>query len=85
MTNQEIIDDLMENLSEDDADVLRNTKKDDLIMFHHSFGRYIRNEYGLWDHPWEPELVDGIDVSPNHPDAISKAIIEQLHERLTSA
>jgi hypothetical protein len=56
-------------------------------------GRSIRNEYGLWepDHPltqhWHqnPEcrnIVDGIDYSEDHPDAVSAEIIRVLREML---
>lgn len=46
-----------------------------LIRYHHTLGTAIRNEFELWKFPWEPEIVAGIDVSPNHPDAISQRII----------
>ena len=63
---------------------------------HHDFGmvgRAIRNEYGLWefDHPltqhWHmyPEdrnIVDGIDYSEDHPDAVSEAILEAVKAKL---
>ena len=56
--------------------------KERLIQYHHSFGRYIRNEYGLWNSTWTPEIdEEGVDCSPNHPDAISMDIIEQIWER----
>lgn len=55
--------------------------KDSLISLHHSFGRYIRNKYKLWEVEWEPELIDGVDHSPNHPDSISMTIIEELWKR----
>lgn len=55
---------------------------DGLIMLHHSFGRYIRNKYQLWQVEWEPELDEnGCDCSPNHPDQISMTIIEELWKR----
>lgn len=54
---------------------------DSLIMLHHSFGRYIRNKYKLWEVEWEPELIDGVDHSPSHPDQLSMTIIEELWKR----
>lgn len=53
--------------------------EDELIMYHHSLGRWVRNTYKLWEAPWLPEIRDdGCDYSPNHPDAISMRIIEQV-------
>lgn len=55
-----------------------------LHMYHHSFGRHIRNTYKLWTMPWEPEIeeIDGymVDVSPYHPDAMSMTIIQKVWE-----
>lgn len=58
----------------------KRTAKDNLVMFHHSLGMSIRNEFKLWENKWEPELIDGVDCSPNHPDAISMRIIERVWE-----
>ena len=50
-----------------------------LIQYHHSLGRYIRNQYKLWENKWEPELDhEGVDMSPYHPDAISNEIIRLI-------
>jgi hypothetical protein len=56
--------------------------EDQLYGYHHGLGTHIRNHFGLWEHPWEPELREGVDYSPNHPDAISMAIIERVHQEL---
>ena len=53
----------------------------DLIQFHDSLGRSIRNEFELWSEPWTPELVNGIDYSPDHPDTISMKIIKEVWKR----
>lgn len=55
-----------------------------LIQYHHSLGRNIRNEFNLWTLEWEPEIVDGFDMSPNHPDAISHRVIVDVWKRHTS-
>ena len=47
-------------------------------MMHHTLGRHLRNHANLWEDGWEPELVDGVDYSPNHPDAISSKVIEDF-------
>ena len=57
-------------------------EKDDLILLHHELGRYIRNHCDLWKNEWIPELdLDGVDYSPNHPDAISMRVIEAVWEK----
>lgn len=51
--------------------------------YHHTLGRSIRNHFKLWETKWEPELINGVDFSNNHPDSISMRVIEhawlQLH------
>lgn len=61
----------------------------ELIQLHHSFGRWVRNWYGLWreNNPlttleYVPEVVNGTDVSSRHPDAVSMRLIEDLYKRL---
>lgn len=81
-TEDEIVETLLEGLEEDDLDRMRRMEEGDLISLHHSFGRFLRNTYRLWDRPWEPEIKDGCDYSPNHPDAVSMRIIHKLHARL---
>ncbi|PHS22253.1 MAG: hypothetical protein COA84_13935 [Robiginitomaculum sp.] len=53
------------------------TPYNSLFIYHNSLGRSIRNECELWQENWEPKLVEGIDCSPNHPDAVSMEIIKQ--------
>lgn len=54
-------------------------RKHSYIEFHHGIGRNIRNEFKLWDRPpHEPELINGIDYSPNHPDAVSSWILQRV-------
>ena len=50
-----------------------------MSLYHDTVGRFIRNEYHLWERPpHRPEIVDGIDTSPQHPDAISGRILELI-------
>lgn len=60
----------------------KHASESELIEWHDSLGRDIRNEFGLWDTPWEPVLVEGVDMSPNHPDAISMDIIKEIWRRV---
>jgi len=58
------------------------TKESDLILYHHTLGRKIRNEFSLWEAKWTPELQDGVDCSNGHPDALSQGIIQEVWHRL---
>lgn len=55
--------------------------EDSLITLHHSFGRWIRNTYRLWDYTHTPEIVGGVDYSKYHPDAVSMEILRQAWKR----
>jgi hypothetical protein len=72
----------VESLPKSERDYLRTTPNDPFGIM----GRYIRNEFKLWDpnhpltahwhlHPDAREIIDGIDCSPDHPDAVSAEIL----------
>lgn len=63
-------------------DYFKNRNEESLISYHNTLGQDIRNEFGLWENSWTPELVDGIDVSPSHPDAVSMSIIKEVWKRV---
>ena len=60
----------------------KSVAKDKLVGYHHTLGRSIRNRLRLWDNKWDHEIINGIDYSPNHPDAVSMRIIETVWERV---
>ena len=74
----EIIKQVKDEAPEDFKQLLITLTKQDLISFHHTLGRHIRNAHGLWELGHEPVIEDGIDVSKNHPDNISMRIIEAI-------
>ncbi len=84
---EQVVEDLRKNvMAKWDRDVQNEfflTEYNDktLIQYHHGLGTWIRNKYKLWDITWEPELIDGVDYSPNHPDAISMTIIKEVWKR----
>lgn len=59
-----------------------NTPKEKLVIYHSTLGRAIRNEFKLWETEWKPEIVNGVDNSPNHPDNLSFRVIEQVWVKL---
>lgn len=60
-------------------------KQTDLVGYHASLGKHIRNKYNFWGIPWEPEMkmVMGVecDCSPFHPDAVSSTVINMIWSR----
>jgi hypothetical protein len=56
-------------------------KGESLTQYHHTFGQYIRNRYNLWTIPWTPEVREGVDYSPYHPDAVSSTIIQEVWKK----
>jgi len=74
--------DLISALPEEDKDAIRNTKKDDLIQYHHGWGTGIRNHYGLWR--GNQELIKDACGKPCHPDDASMVIIEAVWQALQS-
>lgn len=81
-TDKEIAEDFFKTMTEEDKKYVRDIpNKDFMSMFHLTVGMHIRNEYHLWQRPkWKPELIDGVDHSPMHPDAISGRILELIWE-----
>lgn len=70
-------------LSQDTIKELKACPKDELIRYHNSLGRAIRNSLGLWQIPWKPKIdKNGVDVSKDHPDTLSMAILEAVHKKL---
>ena len=81
-TVQATVADLLSALPEEDKDAIRNTKKDDLIQYHHGWGTGIRNHYGLWR--GNQALIKDACGKPCHPDDASMVIIEAVWQALQS-
>ena len=62
----------------DERKAFLNSSKGDLVRWHHTIGQDIRNHYNLWGRSWTPDIVDGFDVSPDHPDQLSMRVIEEV-------
>ncbi len=54
------------------------TEFDKLIVFNSSLGQNIRNYFKLWAYPWNKQIVNGVDMSPEHPDSVSMRVIENV-------
>jgi hypothetical protein len=75
----------LEGEPQENFDVFVDTRKDELFKYHHTLGRSIRNTFELWSIEWVPELIGGVDYSPNHPDQISMRVIEEVWNRARKA
>lgn len=50
LSEAEIVEDILRKLSEEDRNYIRaNRKEIEAVYFDGSFGRWIRNQYNLWD------------------------------------
>lgn len=87
LTPDQIAADLVKIMDPYEITQLKEFEEKKLISLHHGFGTAIRNEYLLW-HPnnphtlknHTPEVTDGVDYSPLHPDDVSMRVIEKLHK-----
>ncbi len=72
------IEKIAESLDEDSVKTLKETKKEDLIMFHMSWGMGIRNSYGLWSEnsPIRKSCAKSVGAQDMHPDSASGVIME---------
>lgn len=71
----------IEGEPKENIDQFIDVRKDNLFRYHHTLGRSIRNTFELWSMEWVPELINGVDHSPNHPDQVSMRVIEEVWER----
>ncbi len=80
LSEDEIVARILAELSTADVVAIREVRKrSDMIQFHHTAGRHIRNKYSLWSHPnATPDEPDG----DNHPDQMSHRILERVWDAL---
>lgn len=75
-----IVSDIQKHLEPALKEEVANTIEADLIEFHQSWGRDIRNRYNLW---WNPEVLK--DIGEEHPDDASMVIIRSVWKALQDA
>lgn len=87
MTKDEIIDDVYRVVTEvwpqeeRDKFFLAPIIEVDALYGRYELMMYIRNIYRLWERPWTPVMIDGIDHSPDHPENLSYHILEEVWKR----
>ncbi|BCD89150.1 hypothetical protein PSm6_55570 [Pseudomonas solani] len=79
-TVQATVADILASMTPEDKATIRQTKKDDLIMYHHGWGTGIRNYYGLWR--GNSTLIESACGEGCHPDDASMVIIEAVWSAL---
>lgn len=85
MTEDEMTEEVYSWLLNESEDIIKdfaNQSETTIKTSYSHLGRMIRNKFGLWEREWSPELMEvngvEIDVSSNHPDAISFRIVEAV-------
>jgi hypothetical protein len=93
LSEDEIVADLLARIKTSPAalDTWLKVKQDSLIQAHHTVGRSIRNDYGLWD-VRNPHVVldappnnEGLIDHPNYPDQMSHRIIERVWKEVNAS
>src|ERR1035441_4845342 len=77
-TVDEAVANLLAGMDDAEKTRVRDTKKEDLILFHHGWGTAIRNDFGLWR--GNTNLM--VDCHTEVPDHASKVIIEAVWQKL---
>ena len=77
-TVKEAVARILGDMTDEDKETVRNTKENDLIMFHHGWGTGIRNSLGLWGR--NDALLK--DAGKTHPDDVSMIIIRAVWQAL---
>lgn len=76
-SGMDLMAEIYANFSDEDKAWFKSTPP---AAMHHSLGRHLRNYCNMWEIKWEPELIDGVDHSENHPDAISSRVIKDYQK-----
>jgi hypothetical protein len=85
LSEDQIVADLLARIKASPAaiDTWLKVKQESLIEAHHTVGRSIRNDYGLWDERnphvvLDPPPNEGVIDHPDYPDQMSHRIIERV-------
>lgn len=73
---------LNQELDKEDIDYIKNLKKDGVVRTHHTLGRWIRNNWGLWAGSDLKVHLEAIGFT--HPDDMSSVIINSYWAQLNN-
>lgn len=79
-TIEEAMDAFPKIMSGDDLMDLVTSDKEDLITYHHDLGRWIRNNWGLWEQGPLFGFMKALGFK--HPDDMSQALIHEYWTRM---
>jgi|GEM_PF-2511373 len=79
-TLDEAVSLILKDMRPEDIEIIKVTKRSNLIKYHHGWGTNIRNTFGLWG--GNKELIKSICNTPCHPDNASMQIIEAVWDKL---
>lgn len=70
---EKIVQYCVSTLKDEDFVILLSLEKEEMIKYHHSIGRWIRNTFKLW-------FEDNPTLNGKHPDDVSGEILEGIWE-----
>jgi hypothetical protein len=74
-----LMEEIWENFGSEDKEWFLTT---DTILMHSDLGMHLRNYAHLWEEKWEPYLINGVDYSANHPDAVSGRVLKNFQQNM---
>lgn len=77
---EEAVQAVIQGLSQEDIETVKETKFEDLIQFHSGWGMGIRNEFGMWN--GNVNLLESCGNRDMDPDEASMVIIEAVWKKL---
>jgi hypothetical protein len=77
-TFDQAVDRVIQTLTVEQKEQVRQTPEDQLLGYHENMGRWIRNMFGLWG--GNKALIDA--MGRQHPDDASTLIIQTVWKRL---
>ena len=77
---EECFNELKKVMTPEQLDEFKNKKEDNVIEYHHSIGRWIRNNWGLWSESRLAKYFNSIGI--HHPDDMSGIILDSFYRHL---
>lgn len=79
---EECFIELKKMLSSEELEEFKNKEEKDVVSYHHSLGRWIRNNWGLWSESRLVKYFNSIGI--NHPDDMSGIILDSFYRHLNN-
>ena len=81
ITLEEILNKICSEMHQTNKNYIKQVKEEDLIQFHSTLGRQIRNRFLLWDTDFDLLIDMGLPLD-TCADGVSQKIIEALWKKL---